>query len=212
MYEMTENERTEDKIMGNEGLQNEEEKIVFYKRTGGKISILIMCSVFVAVLASILLTIPSAKSAVSDTTAAYMESMALSYRDLLNYEYNGTQATAEQYAEVIGEVQVKGAKSSYAYLVSADGTMLYHPTAEKIGSPVENVVVAGLVKDLQAGKTPQDGIAIYEFKGEMKYAGYAITANREILVVTADEKEIMAPINRITTRSIIVGLLIFLKS
>ena len=46
---------------------------------------------------------------------------------------------------------MKGYDSSYAYLVAKDGVMLYHPTADKIGQPVENAVVKGVVADLQAG-------------------------------------------------------------
>lgn len=190
------------------GSKDQGKNIPLLKRTGTKISLIAVVSVLVAVVACIYLTIPSAKTALGDSTEAYMESMASSYKKLLDYQYAGVQATTDQYAEVIGDVKVIGADSSYAYLVSADGTMLYHPTADKIGSPVENVVVAGLVAELKAGKTPADGIAIYEFKGIMKYASFAITANKEILVVTADEDEIMAPINNIVNRSIAVGVLI----
>lgn len=190
--------------------QGKEDKLPLLKQTGTKISLIATVSVLIAVVACILLTIPSAKEALGASTEAYMESMAASYKALLDIEYSGVQATTEQYSEVIGDVKVNGADSSYAYLVSADGTMLYHPTADKIGSPVENVVVAGLVEELKAGKTPADGIAVYEFKGAMKYAGYAITANKEILVVTADEDEIMAPINNITNRSIVVGVIILI--
>lgn len=43
---------------------------------------------------------------------------------------------------------MEGIDSSYAYLVDTDGTMLYHPTAEKIGQPVENAVVLGVVAEL----------------------------------------------------------------
>ena len=194
----------------NDDQRIKEVKLPIYKRTGMKISMTATVSVLVAVVAVICLTIPKSKAALQASTEAYMESMAENSRDILDAQLDGAEATTDQYAAVLGDVKVHGAESSYAYLVSADGTMLYHPTAEKIGSPVENVVVAGLVEEIKAGKTPEDGIAIYEFKGKMKYAGYAITSNKEILVVTADEIEIMAPINRITNVSIGAGILIMI--
>lgn len=82
--------------------------------------------------------------------------------------------------------------TSYAYLVSSDGTMLYHPTQDKVGSAVENSVVKGLVADLQAGQHPQDAVVSYDFNGAIKYAGYSILSDNSILVITADESEALA--------------------
>lgn len=42
--------------------------------------------------------------------------------------------------------------SAYMYVVQNDGTMLYHPTKEKVGQPVENAVIKGVVQQLQDGK------------------------------------------------------------
>ena len=55
-------------------------------------------------------------------------------------------------ANLLNGVGLQGISSSYAYLVDAEGTMLYHPTADKIGKSVENSVVKSLVQDLKAGK------------------------------------------------------------
>ncbi len=186
------------------------EHIALMQRTGSKISLIATISVLIGVVAVLLLTIPQAKEALQNSTKAYMENVATSSRDLLDNELAGAEATSEQYTALLKDIHVAGAASSYAYLVSTDGTMLYHPTADKIGKPVENVVVSGLVKDLKAGKTPADGIAIYEFKGEMKYAGYAITSDKCILVISADESEIMAPINKITNTSVTAGVIIMI--
>lgn len=88
--------------------------------------------------------------------------------------------------------------SSYAYLVSSDGTMLYHPTRDKVGQSVENAVVKGVVKKLQTGNIPEAEVVEYDFKGTIKYAAYSITDSGNcILVISADEDEIMAPINDI---------------
>ena len=113
----------------------------------------------------------------------------------------------EVLGQILGDVKIESMDSSYAYLVSADGTMLYHPTAEKIGSPVENAVVTGLVADLKEGKIPEPACVGYEFKGAMKYASYYINSQgRYILVVTADEKDAFRSVTQ--TRNVLVGVLI----
>ena len=106
---------------------------------------------------------------------------------------------AENLAEMYKGVGMTGMSSSYAYVVGRDGTMLYHPTAEKIGEPVTNSVVKGLVSDIAAGKQVGSDVVEYEFNGEMKYAAYASNeANDFILVISADEKEVMADCDNVT--------------
>ena len=36
-------------------------------------------------------------------------------------------------SRIVGNVEIKGVKDSYTYIVDGDGTMLYHPTADKTG-------------------------------------------------------------------------------
>jgi len=97
--------------------------------------------------------------------------------------------------------------SSYAYLVSSDGTMLYHPTEEKIGQPVENAVVSGLVEDLQNGVVNEPACVEYEFDGVHKYAAYYINNTGEfILVITVDEEDIFRSVNKVTAMIVISGL------
>lgn len=120
----------------------------------------------------------------------------------------GDDTFDEEKAKLLADVSVEGMENSYAYLVSKDGTMLYHPTAEKIGQSVENEVVKGVVESMKAGKIPETETVEYEFKGKTKYAGYYVTPNGEyILVITCDEDEMMAPIKNFKIRSgLISGL------
>ena len=90
---------------------------------------------------------------------------------------------------------MEGISSAYGYLVDTDGTMIYHPTEEKIGEQVENSVVLNVVDQLKQGKVPENAVVTYDFNGEEKYAAYAITkTTNQIVVVTADKTEIMKPI------------------
>lgn len=198
----------------------EKEKKVI-KKAGGvniihsistKIIVTIICSVLVAVLICMFTVIPSSKSSLEASTKSYMLNMASNERTILDYAFGEKVVTAEEYAEVLSNVKVDGVDSSYAYLVGADGIMKYHPTPDKIGSAVENAVVTGLVAEIKAGNIPEDNVITYEFKGVWKYASYAITKNKDILLVTADEAEVMKPINNViktaTTVSVFVIVLI----
>lgn len=114
-------------------------------------------------------------------------------------------------AERLQTVKLKGVDSSYAYLVDADGTMIYHPTEDKIGQPVENSIVKGVVQDIEDGKNPESSVVAYDYNGETKYAAYYIDRNQSaILVVCADEDEVMEPVQRITNISIIVFSIVIL--
>lgn len=96
----------------------------------------------------------------------------------------------ELLTRILSSVKIEDMDSSYAYLVSSDGTMLYHPTKDKIGQPVENSVVKQLVSDLGNGKIPEPECVEYKFRDTMKYAAYYVNPEgKYILVVSADESD-----------------------
>lgn len=81
---------------------------------------------------------------VVSTTSKIMEN-EISNSDADDLDYDG-------YAKDLSGVKLEGMDSSYMYVVQNDGTMLYHPTKEKVGQPVENAVIKGVVNQLQDGK------------------------------------------------------------
>lgn len=112
-------------------------------------------------------------------------------------------------ANLLKGVGLQGISSSYAYLVDAEGTMLYHPTADKIGKSVENSVVKSLVQDLKAGKKVAANVVTYEFKGAVKYASYYVSStNAYILVISADEAEVLKPIRDMAIQGVIITCII----
>ena len=114
---------------------------------------------------------------------------------------------ADALSGLLANVKVEDMESSYAYLVSADGTMLYHPTADKIGSPVENKVVTALVADLKGGKIADPACVEYNFKGVIKYAAYYINPQGSyILVVSADQSDAFSAVTQ--TRNYLIGMLL----
>ncbi len=111
------------------------------------------------------------------------------------------------YDQLIGQIKMSGVEGSYAYMVSPDGTMLYHNNPEKIGQPVENAAVKGIVADLSAGKEVPNGSITYEYKGSYKVAGYAFTKAGNIIIVTADRNIMMAEVDHMRNLLIIYGII-----
>ncbi len=175
-----------------------------------KIMLLVIVGMIVATTSVLILVVMQTKQSMKEQIQNSMLYMAESEASLLDTLTGGIDATSAQYTNALQNVTVKGMPSSYAYLVSKDGIMKYHPTAEKIGQSVENSVVLGLVAELQAGKIPVNQCVSYNYKGEVKYAGYAITRNNSILVITADEKEAFASLNSITSKAIMMNVVIVL--
>ena len=114
----------------------------------------------------------------------YLEDLSCAYGELLDTSIQdiGFEETfkTEYLNSLLGEVGLSGIESSYVYVVSPEGTMLYHPTPEKIGQPVENEVVKGVVATIGKGEQPKNGVIGYEFKGAMKKLGSKIQNEDEL--------------------------------
>ena len=113
--------------------------------------------------------------------------------------YVGCGFYVNDIADKISNVTQLGLDSAYVYFVDATGMMLHHPNPEKIGQPVENAAVKGLVAELEAGAHPGPDIIVYEYKGTNKYAAYYVGADEHyIAVLTADESDVLSGINSTT--------------
>ena len=138
-----------------------------------------------------------------DLNQCYLYDLAVAYGEMLQsqIEVQGYN-TATHYNNLdssIGGVGLQNVDSSYAYLVSSDGTMLYHPTKEKVGQPVENEVVKNVVAEIAAGAVPEPTVVEYAFNGSTKYAAYYVTERGHcILVVSADKDDLMSTVHRVT--------------
>ena len=107
----------------------------------------------------------------------------------------------------VSDVSTLGYKSAYIYYVDHEGTMLFHPDESKIGNPVENAAVKGLVAELAEGKHPEPAAIKYEYKGTDKIAAYYVGAGEAyIAVLTADVDDVMSSINRLKNTVIIVSV------
>lgn len=203
------------KYITREGITDmkENNRVSFFHSIKIKILLLVFGTVFSSVVICIATAVPLSRNSVTNLTENYMEDIAYIAgtsleRDVTAKGYENVM-TAEVLESYLGGVKVKGMNSSYAYLVSSDSTMMYHPTPDKIGQPVENAAVKQLVGEIARGNRPETDVIIYDFKGVTKYASFYIDHDKSfILVVTADENEILKPVTSLTINSIIGGLIV----
>lgn len=178
-----------------------------------KIIMVVCAAVIVSNVFSIMFVLRGAQSQIRSSVKTTMMDMAESSDMLVENAMNTLnqdQLTYDAYAFLLKDVKIKNMDSSYVYLVNEDGTMLYHPTEEKVGQPVENVVVTGLVKQLQNGEHPGNAVADYDFHGTAKYAAYCIMSNNDIVVVSADESDVLSGLHQVsaTAFGVLVGIVL----
>lgn len=182
------------------------DRVPFFKSIAVKIVLL----VFVAVVVSSALSVWSVTSLtgkqVEEISEDYMMDSAKMCQSTIRLAFvaQGDElwTNTTLLNSVLGEVKISEFESSYAYLVSKDGTMLYHPDDSKIGKPVSNQVVTDVAAKLSAGKHVDDAYVEYEYEGNTKCAAYGIVDDSAIVVVTADKADVNKLVTKTTGTSI----------
>lgn len=169
-----------------------------------KILIAMVAAVVISNAGNLIATLPGAEKEVLRITENYMEDITILSGSSIENEIeksNGEIPDAETLKYLVGDVALHGIPSSYAYVVAADKTMIYHPTKEKIGLPVENDAVKQVISQMESGIRPETTVIKYDFKGVRKYAAFYVGKDMNfIVVVTADESEMLGGIDSMKTR------------
>lgn len=188
------------------------DKVAFLHSLKFRMSLLTAGAVIIAAVIILALVIPEAKSTLLDQTKNYLHDVTVSNGATLEMMRKQIKLKdPEALKNAFQNVGLDGIDSSYAYVVTADGTMQYHPTADKIGKPVENAVIKGVVAQMAQGKRPEAQVASYDFNGVQKYAAYYVDeACSSVLVVSADQSEILAPLNKVTYISIAASVAVII--
>lgn len=209
---MSNKEKSNNKETTGNKEKSNKKQLAFWNSLKTRIVLLVVIAVTATVITMLLITVPSIRSNVTGTIQNYMNDMALLAGDAMErkIQYAGEEDAfaTEELEDLVGDISISGMSSSYAYIVSADGTMMYHPTAEKIGQPVENDAVKQLLGEIKSGNRPQTHVIQYLFKGVTKYASFYVGKNLDyIIVITADEDEALASLNSMVLKCIIGGII-----
>lgn len=178
-----------------------------------KIAILSVAMVVIALVITVVINKEEYANRISDLVRNDMIAVATSYGQAVDAAIvqEGGQLSAEQLHDIVGDALIPNDSDGYIYIVSEDGTMLYHPTPEKIGEPVENDAVKSLVAQMAGGTYPQPDVIKYIFKGQNKYAGYYITDSEgvhNIVVVSADLGKISKKVSSVPPHVLIMVVLL----
>ena len=189
--------------------------VSFFHSIGGRFMTLISAAVLISVVVVMVLSLPSIEKTMKASIQNYLTSQAEVYGEQLQRMVTANSNTlnrADYLKERFGSPEFKNIGKAYIYIVKGDGTMVYHPTAEKIGQPVENSTIKQLLSDVNAGNEFQPiAIAAYKFDGDTKYAAYYVgnvgMDDHFVLVISASESEALAPLNAAKYRMIISGII-----
>ena len=166
-----------------------------------KIIVMVILSVVISNVICMVFILESSKKQITDSVKHTMVDVINTTSKIMENEISNSgvdDLDYDGYANNLSDVKLEGMDSAYMYVVQNDGTMLYHPTKEKVGQPVENAVIKGVVQQLQDGKKLGTTVVEYDFDGTTKYSAYTILNNENILVLTADESEALAGITAVT--------------
>lgn len=177
---------------------------------------IIVLAIATIILTSIMIMIrimPQAEKIIKGNIRNYMLDITTivgeSIDNIIEAEGGEFAMSTDILAKQVGDVGVQDVESSYAYVVAADSTMLYHPTPDKIGQPVENAAVKQIIAEMETGKRPEPDVIEYEFKGALKYAAYYVGTDMSyIVVVTADEAEVLSDINKMINSGVIIVFIV----
>nr|WP_308668884.1 methyl-accepting chemotaxis protein [uncultured Agathobacter sp.] len=178
-----------------------------------KIIAMVILAIVISNVICMVFILESSKEQITDSTKHTMIDVINTTSKIVENEISNADAEDldyDQYAKSLSEVKLEGMDSSYVYVVKNDGTMLYHPTQEKVGQPVENAVIKGVVQQLQDGTKPDTAVVEYVFNGTTKYSAYTILNNENILVLTADESEALSGITVVTGVAIGISAIVVL--
>lgn len=193
--------------------QRVQTRINFAHSIRSRILIMIVVTVLICALTVLFTIRPLITKNFSAMQSSYMKDVAMAYGRMLGeYVTEGglDVVSTPEVQDLLKEISINGKESSYAYVVDLDGTMLYHPIAEKIGVSVENAVVKQMLADIRDGKPQETSVYEYDFRGAIKYAGiYPDVEHGFLLIISADKAEITSDIQSILLKTLLSTLIAF---
>ena len=193
--------------------QRVQTRINFAHSIRSRILVMIVVTVLICALTVLFTIRPLITKNFSAMQSSYMKDVAMAYGRMLGeYVTEGglDVVSTPEVQDLLKEISINGKESSYAYVVDLDGTMLYHPIAEKIGVSVENAVVKQMLSDIRDGKPQETSVYEYDFRGAIKYAGiYPDVEHGFLLIISADKAEITSDIQSILLKTLLSTLIAF---
>lgn len=177
-----------------------------------KINLFIIICVLATVGVTVFTLAKSTKSLIIDSALGKMLNVATSYGKIIESEEGEEAITSEQYTEMLSELKVEGISSASCYVLNKSGIIVYHPNAELIGKPNKNKLLTNVISELAKGHIPENLCLEYQDDetGVQKIASYYITGKRSVVIVCADETDLMAPLQQLYIRSLLIAVIVLI--
>ncbi len=119
-----------------------------------------------------------------------------------------TDVKVSEFTGMLSEVSIGDYESGYTFILDSNGTYVYHPTEELIGTQATAGELKDVMARINAGNINSQIINFNE-DGAVKYAGYSVNEdNHWTLFIAADQKEVLADLNSVVHNSIIASILL----
>lgn len=176
-----------------------------------KVAMMVVVAIVASIGFNLIILVPYVSNVIEKQNKNYLKDLAegggYTMDAMIAAGYGSSAIEYNTLAQVYGDTKIEGMDSSYTYVVSDDGIMLYHPTKDKVGQPVENAVVNSLVEELKKGNRKETEVVEYEYNGVNKYASYYITKDKSaIVIITVDESDIHSSTTAFTAMCSGVGI------
>ena len=181
------------------------EKISFFHSLSAEICRNVLIAVAMALIVMLVVLVPGYRNMMTGQAKDALRSLAESSASFLDIALAETEPSTELYAKIMQGEKLEGIESFYSYLVDDEGTILYHPQADKIGTKAESEVVQQMIQD-----SAENMVGEYDYQGSTKYAACAKLKNGSIVVATEDREDILASEAKMTREAILLAVFIMI--
>lgn len=174
------------------------------------VSIAVLLSVSILIVAYLI-----NRQYVTELCRSYMYDISVSASDTLYESFYGDTDNSElnvRLCYILGNVKIETMDSSKCYLVDKEGNYLYHQDKSLIGQHMgENSVVQEVLDGInQEGRITTADVRKCEIDGKNVYVAFVCTVNDWVVVVEADEADILAPVHQIIRLCVGIGIVVML--
>lgn len=175
-----------------------------------KILLLVVVAVALTAFATLGVIVPIVQNTIREQMGNYMYDVVSSNGAVLEeIEESGEYDNYIILSKTFSTVGLQGVNSSQVYIVDQDGTYKYHQETDLAGTEVKTKAIQDMVKDLQMGKRSETAVLHMKVNGKTNYVACYVTKKiPAILIICAEEAEIMQPVTNVLYLSIIVFVIV----
>ncbi len=121
-----------------------------------------------------------------------------------------TSVKVSAFDNILADLSVADYESGYAYILDADGNVIYHPDDSVIGSKFDIEELDTLLTEIHS-HTGFSNLITYNENGVIKYASYITNPdNNWTILVGADESEVLDSLNVVAANTFLLTLILIL--